>query len=213
MRTTGYPIFITAQMIERDFLTGKKRALQKLNQAIGENKVDKTVLPLLTIINESTCYYTSSSCAGRIVLLQLPQIGDKQNAQFLGKWHRTIEASELISASKNADTGQLWLLAQSPIIHLTAKTTAAANSMLKTAISCGFKNSGIRSLDKKIVVEICSTERLDAPVGKDGVLFCNDEYLKLLVSIANEVLEKSREKLSRFEEKLKKRLSTYKTTK
>jgi tRNA wybutosine-synthesizing protein 3 len=198
---------------ERDFLNGKKRALQKLDQAINENKVDKTIFPLLTIINESSYYYTSSSCAGRIVLLQLPQIGDKQNAQFLGKWHRIIETNELSSASKNADVGQMWLLAQSPIIHLIAKTTEAADLMLKTAISCGFKNSGLRSIDKKIVVEICSTERLDAPVGKDGVLFCNNEYLKLLVSIANEVLEKSREKLSRFEEKIKKCLSTHKTTK
>jgi len=199
--------------IERDFLTGKKRALQKLDQAINESKVDKTILPLLTIINESTSYYTSSSCAGRIVLLQLPQIGDKQNAQFLRKWHRTIEPGELMSASKSADVGQLWLLAQSPIIHLIAKTADVADLMLKTAIACGFKNSGIRSLDKKIVVEICSTERLDAPVGKDGVLFCDDEYLELLVSIVNEVLEKSRKKLSRFEEKLKKCLSTCKTTK
>jgi len=198
---------------ERDFLNGKKRAIQKLDQAINENKVDKIILPFLTIINESSYYYTSSSCAGRIVLLQIPKIGDKQNAQFLGKWHQIIKPADLTSASKNADVGQLWLLAQSPIIHLTAKTTVAANSMLKTAIACGFKNSGIRSLDKKIVVEICSTERLDAPVGKDGVLFCNDEYLELLISIANEVLEKSRKKLSRFEEKIKKCLSTHKTTK
>jgi len=199
--------------IERDFLTGKKRALQKLNQAINESKVDKTILPLLTIINESTNYYTSSSCAGRIVLLQLPQIGDKQNAQFLRKWHRTIEPGELVSASKSADVGQLWLLAQSPIIHLTAKTTAVADSMLKTAIACGFKNSGLKSVSKKIVVELCSTERLDVPIGKNGVLFCNEEYLQLLVTIANEIMERSRRKLHVFEEELKKCLSTYKTTK
>ena len=198
---------------ERDFLNGKKRAIQKLDQAINENMVDVAILPLLTAINKSNHYYTSSSCAGRIVLLQLPQIGDKQNAQFLGKWHQTIKSNELTSASKNAGVGQLWLLAQSPIIHLTAKTTDAASSMLKMAISCGFKNSGLRSLDKKLIVEICSTERLDAPVGKDGVLFCNNEYLELLISIANEVLEKSREKLSHFEDDLKKCLSTHKTTK
>lgn len=198
---------------EQEFLTGKKRALQKLNQAINENKVDETILPILNLINESTDYYTSSSCAGRVVLLQLPQIGDKQNAQFLGKWHRTIDSDEITASSKKADVGQLWLLAQSPIIHLTAKTTEAANSLLKIAISCGFKNSGLRSLNKKIVVEICSTERLDAPIGKDGVLFCNDEYIELLVSIANDVLKKSHEKLIRFEENLKKCLSTHKTTK
>jgi len=74
--------------------------------------------------------------------------------------------------------------------------------MVKAAIACGFKNSGLKSLGKKIVVEICSTERLDAPIGRDGNLFCNEEYLRLLIEIANEVFEKSNEKLTRFEKKL-----------
>ena len=74
--------------------------------------------------------------------------------------------------------------------------------MVKTAISCGFKNSGIKSLGKRIVVEICSTERLDAPIGRDKNLFCNAEYLRLLVDISNEVIEKSKEKLHQFERML-----------
>ena len=84
--------------------------------------------------------------------------------------------------------------------------------MLKNAISCGFKHSGLKSFGKKIVVEVCSTERLDAPVGKDGLLFCNDEYLDLLVNISNEIIQKSDAKLNRFEKNLRKYLSTHKTT-
>ena len=197
---------------ERDFLSGKKSALAKLKKAHSENKVDPGIFSMLDIINESENYYTSSSCFGRIVLLEVPSIGDKKEAKFLGKWHRTINVDELLSAAKNAETGQLWSLAQSPIIHIVAKTYDAADKLLKNAISSGFKNSGLKSLCTKIVVEVCSTERLDAPVGKDGVLFCNQEHLELLVNISNEIMKKSTLKLQKFEEKLKKDLSTHKTT-
>lgn len=197
---------------ERDFLEGKKSALSKLKKAQKENKVDPGILPILDIINESENYYTSSSCFGRIVLLEIPSIGDKKKAKFLGKWHKAINVDELLSAAKSAETGQLWFLSQSPIVHITAKTNNAADKILKTAIACGFKNSGLKSIGKKIVVEILSTERLDAPVGRDGVLFCNKDHLELLINISNKIMKKSTFKLQKFEKKLRKDLSTHRTT-
>jgi len=77
--------------LESDFLENKKNALQKLDKAKIENKVDIGILPILDIINSLNEYYTTSSCFGRIVLLELPVIGDKKNAKFIGKWHRTIK--------------------------------------------------------------------------------------------------------------------------
>ena len=198
---------------DKDFLKGKEKALESLKEAKGEDKVDQGILPIINIINASEDYYTSSSCFGRIVLLEIPGIGDKKHAKWLGKWHKAIEPKEVLSAVKSAKTGQLWLLAQPPIIHITAKTNTAADKILKTAISSGFKNSGLKSIGRKIVVEVCSTERLDAPIGRDATLFCNQEYLQLLVNIANEVMEKSTVKLHRFEQKIRKSLSTHKTTK
>lgn len=197
---------------EKGFLEGKAKALQSLEKAQSENKVDYEIMPILNMINDSQEYYTSSSCSGRIVLLEIPSIGDKKQAKFLGKWHRTIEPDEILSAAKKAKTGLLWLLAQPPIIHISSNKKETADKMVKIANTSGFKNSGVKSISKNIVVEVCSTERLDAPVGRDGVLFCNGEYLQLLVYIANEVIEKSTVKLHRFEQKLRKYLSTCKTT-
>ena len=187
----------------KDFLEGKKKALKSLEKAMGENKVDRGILPILNMINDSEEYYTSSSCSGRVVLLEIPQIGDKKRARFLGKWHRNITADEITSAVKKAKIGLLWLLAQSPILHIVANKTETADKMVKIANASGFKNSGVKSTGKKTIVEVCSTERLDAPIGRDRLLFCNDEHLQLLVDIANEVIEKSTVKLHRFEQKLK----------
>jgi len=198
--------------IGKDFLYVKEQALISLEKAQGENKLDSKIKPVLDIINNSDEYYTSSSCAGRIVLLEIPSIGDKKRARFLGKWHDTIKPKDVFSAAKKARNGILWLLAQSPIIHVAASSSDAADKLVKTAVAGGFKNTAFKFTKKKIIVEVCSTERLDAPIGRDGNLFCSGEYLQLLVDIANDVTEKSNVKIHRLEETLRKSLSTQKTT-
>jgi tRNA wybutosine-synthesizing protein 3 len=189
-------------MTKKEFFDAKEIALKSLMEASIEGKVDEGIVSILDQINKIQGFYTSSSCAGRIVLLEIPQIGDKRGATFLGIWHRTIETHELQTAATKATTGFLWLLAQAPIVHIGAETLQYAEKMLKTAISCGFKNSAVKSLGKKIIIEICSTERLDAPIGRDGCLFCEEKHLSLLVEISNEVIKRSQEKIGRFTNKL-----------
>jgi tRNA wybutosine-synthesizing protein 3 len=190
-------------MLKKEFLEAKERAIISLEKACIENKVDTEILSILSLINNSEKCYTSSSCSGRIILLELPKIGDKKRAKFLGKWHRTVKSSEVKTAAKNAKNGFLLLIAQSPIIHIITESSEMADKIIKTAISSGFKNSGLKAITGKIVVEICSTERLDSPIGKDGILFCKEEHLKLLVDISNQIIEKSMDKLLRFENRLK----------
>lgn len=184
---------------DRDFIENKKQTMQKLRHAVTEKLVDNKIIPILNLINNLDDYYTSSSCYGRIVLLEIPKIGDKKNAKWLGKWHGKITPIDVLSSLKNASKGQLWILAQSPIIHVYSKTQKAADQLLKAAVSCGFKHSGFKSIEKNIVIELASTERLDVPVGRDGCIFCNDEYIDLIVEISNDIIDRSVEKLSRFE--------------
>ncbi|DAC72659.1 MAG TPA: hypothetical protein DSN98_04050 [Thermoplasmata archaeon] len=189
-------------MSKKEYLDAKERALNSLQKAYDAQKVDEGILQILELINKIEGFYTSSSCAGRIVLMEIPQIGDKQGASFLGIWHRIIEPEEITTAATKATTGLLWLLAQAPILHVGAETLELANNMVKIAISCGFKNTAVKSTGKKIIIEICSTERLDSPIGRDGSLFYEGEYLSLLVDISNRVIERSREKIDRLTVKL-----------
>jgi len=190
-------------MKERDFIENKKLAIKKLNKAKKENNVDKDIIPILDIINSFDEYYTSSSCSGRIVLLELPAIGDKKNAKFVGKWHRKITIKELLGALKNTSEGQIWFLAQAPIIHLFSKDINSGDILVKKAVSCGFKNSGFRSIKKNIVIEISSTERIDCPVGKNGQFYGEGRYISLIVDAANNVISRSSKKLKKFEQVLK----------
>jgi tRNA wybutosine-synthesizing protein 3 len=190
-------------MQKKEYLDAKEIALHSLATACADQKVDEGIVPILNLINSMDGFYTSSSCAGRIVLLEIPRIGDKRGATFLGVWHRAIQPEELTDAAAHATKGLLWLLAQAPILHIGVQTPELADHMIKTAVSSGFKNSATKSTTKKIIIEICSTERLDSPIGRDGSLFCEKEYLSLLVDIANEVIKRSKEKLERFEKNLK----------
>ncbi len=191
-------------MSAKEYIDAKERALKSLENAYAMQKVDAGVTQILGLINKIEGYYTSSSCAGRIVLLEIPRIGDKRGANFLGVWHRTITSDELKNAAGKAKKGLLWLLAQAPILHIGAKSMILADRMVKIAISSGFKNSALKSVGRKIIVEVCSTERLDAPIGRDGDLFCKDTYLDLLIEIANEVIKRSQAKKWQFIKKIEK---------
>ena len=75
---------------ERDFIQNKEIALKKLESQKKKVLVDKEIIGILDIINSNDNYYTSSSCYGRLFLIQLTKNGDKLNAKFLCKLQRKI---------------------------------------------------------------------------------------------------------------------------
>jgi tRNA wybutosine-synthesizing protein 3 len=187
---------------KKKFIDGKKNAISKLEKAITEDSVDEGVLYTLDLINSIEEYYTSSSCFGRIVLIEIPKIGDKKKARFLGKWHKKISINDIQNSSKKAKKGQIWLIAQPTIMHIIAKNFEAADKILKIAISSGFKNSAFKTVSKRIVVEIKGTERMDFPMGENGKIFYNMNQLELVKNISNEIVDKSMGRLKKFNEKL-----------
>ncbi|MCD6189016.1 MAG: hypothetical protein J7J97_02290, partial [Thermococcus sp.] len=166
------------------------------------------IISLLNKINSLENYFTTSSCSGRISVMQLPDFGDKLNAIWLGKWHSEVKIEEVLDAINKHDGGMLWFMLHSPILHVAARTLEDAVELLNLAISCGFKHSNIKSIShKKLVVEIRSTERMDVPLGKDGELWVSPEHLEKIIEIADLQLRRAKEKLRRLEneiEKLKK---------
>ncbi|MEF8848385.1 MAG: hypothetical protein V5A68_04550 [Candidatus Thermoplasmatota archaeon] len=191
---------------EHDFRQSKKAAITKFKKAKQQKKVDEKIIDILDLINSSPLYYTSSSCAGRIILMQIPKLGDKKNAVFLGRWHHKIDINKLSKALAHYKKGQLWLIAQSPIFHISAKTIKEADRLLKMGLSCGFKHSGIKSFTEKIMVEIVSTERIDIPLGKDKEIFFNKGDLDYCLEYCNQVIDRSDKKLERLKSKLKEEL-------
>ncbi len=181
----------------------KKEAMEKYEEHKSRNLVDKDIIPLLEKINKLKCCYTTSSCSGRIALLQLPEIGDKKNAIFIGKWHRNVNLEEVIESLKKYKDGYLFFLVQSSIIHVVCEGLENARRMITIARDAGFKYTSIKSIKNgKILVEILSTENLQVPLGVDGEIKIDKENIKFFVNMANKILQRIKRKLQIFEERI-----------
>ena len=182
------------------FQQAKKMAMKSLQKALEEGRIDEKVMPLLALLNGMDDFFTTSSCSGRIVVMEIPSVGRKKEAHFLGKWHREVSVEEVRKAMEKYKQGEAWLLLQSPIFHISTLSMEKAKKLLRIALQSGFKNSGIKSFNGRVVVEICSTERLDFLLAKNGKMICNE--LNEMVKSANAMMERIGEKLKRLEKNI-----------
>ena len=181
----------------------RKEAVEKYERAKSRGEVDEDIIPLLDFINYGSEYYTTSSCSGRIVLLQLPKIGDKLNSKFLCKCHREVEFERILDGVKKHTSGLLFFMVQSPIIHIVSPNQRAAKELMGIALACGFKYTRIKEIKENVLVEILSTENLSVPLGENGEILVSDEYIKFLVEMGNQLLKRAKEKLRCFERTLR----------
>ncbi len=180
----------------------KKSALNKLKASVHSGDADAGILPLLEEINFKPNYYSTSSCAGRVSLLS--ELGGKGVDRFLGKWHRKISVADVINSLKSK-RGSVWFRYESPILHVCARSLDDANKILFAARESGFKRSGIQSAsEERLMLELCSTEKIDAPVMCDGLLLVSEDYLRFLVEEANRKHDVSMKKISRLLNEIKK---------
>ena len=188
------------------FSEDKKRTMEKLREAIKNNFVDKDVLFIVDKINEMDDYYTTSSCIGRCGIMEFPKNKNpKVHSKWLGKWHHYADEKELFEAvnRKSDDFESVVFVMNSPILHVASKDIHSAKKLLELAIHNGLKASSVKSIsDRRIIVEILSTYKMDVPIGVNGKILVDDDYLKFLLHIGNKKLEKAREILTRFYEKL-----------
>lgn len=190
-------------MDSKSFLRLREKALKSLEKAIQEEKVDEDIIDILNILNRNKDIFTTSSCSGRAVIIEVPYPGAKPGARFLGKWHRRVEKEDVYRSLESARNGFLMFMVHPPIIHAVVKDPLLGEKLVKAALSSGFKNSGMRGIKGKIVVELRSTERMDVLIGKDRKLLVDDEYIEVLCEMANLMLEKGKKKIRVLGEYLK----------
>jgi tRNA wybutosine-synthesizing protein 3 len=197
-----------------NFLSEKKKTMAELESVKSKGVVDNKVLPILEIINSNPDYYSTSSCSGRVMLIALARPGAKSESDMLALWHDKITKKELLSAIKKWDKHQyLYFLAQPPIFHITTHNIDYAIHLRNLAESVGLKYSTIRSIktfkkqkEQRIIVELLGTERLNVPIGFDGKVYVDENYLELLVKLASDVLADSDEKIKKLDEELRNKL-------
>ena len=172
-----------------NFQQRKKDILSKLDKS-SKGDWDEKIVELCGKINSLENYYTTSSCAGRIVLIIDSE--KKQEGLFLKVYHDLVSFEELKSDLERIENEELVKFKQEPcILHVGCDSLESAQKLLDKAKLVGWKRSGIIASENRFVVELNSTEKLEFPIIREGRVLVGNEFLKLIVEKANENLKKS----------------------
>lgn len=197
-----------------NFNSDKEKYVSTLVKNIEEDKkdksrkgfIDKDILELVNIINSLDNYYTTSSCAGRIMIFGAPLTGIKKDSiwylathDFIDKLNIEDSIFEEIKSNKNI----AYIKQESAILHVCAKDLQSAQKLVDIAKFIGFKHSGIMAINKRIMIELMGTERIDSPIYDGQNLLISQEYLNFIINQTNKSLKRTRNKINKFKEKLK----------
>ncbi len=188
---------------EAGIMKAKREALKSLFTAVREGKVDGDIIDLLMLINSIRGIYTTSSCSGRIGIIEEPAPGAKPLARWLIKAHRLLSFEEARESLKKAREGLIFLKSQPPIFHIAAEDMEKAKKLHELGLASGFKYTTFKAISSRYLVEINATEYLTAPLGKDGRVLVSEDYLRFAVEIGNSMLKRSKGRLPRLEENFK----------
>ena len=178
--------------------------MEKLENALSQSLVDGDIIPILNSFNSHPDLFTTSSCAGRLQLIVLPDVGRKDSVELRKTWHRPVEFQEVKDALDNLDVPSnsiIILQSQSPIFHVSCRTMELAQKFRGIVHSQGWKYSSlITGNDDKWVVEILSASRIDNLLFREGVINPpEDERLKFIIEESNKILIKAQSRLEALE--------------
>ncbi len=175
---------------KQDFLSKKDKS--------RKGGIDLYIVELVNHINSLDSYYTTSSCAGRIVLLEKRSEKKQQSGWLINK-HGEITSGEILSALKEkSHTGEIWLKQEPLILHVRCRDLVSAKNLLDISHPL-FKRSGIISIsDKGFVIEIIGNKRIDCIIGDKGNVFADEKFIRETVGYANRNFGENQKNIQRF---------------
>ncbi|CAD7683021.1 unnamed protein product [Nyctereutes procyonoides] len=166
-----------------------------------KGSVDEGAAGLVQLLNGREQYFTTSSCAGRIVLLDGGINGfevQKQNCCWLLVTHKPCVKDDVIAALKKAN-GDAILKFEPLVLHVQCRQLQDAQILHSVAVDSGFRNSGITVGKRgKTMLAVRSTHGLEVPLSHKGKLMVTEEYIDFLLKVANQKMEENKKRIERF---------------
>ncbi|KAK6283553.1 hypothetical protein POUND7_002505 [Theobroma cacao] len=174
--------------------------------------LDTPIIPLLDAINNHPSYFTTSSCSGRISILSQPKPDPNSNNPTKkkargGTWlfitHDMADPDSVISllfadSTKLTQLSELVFRFEPLIIAVECRDLNSAQNLVSLAIACGFRESGITSVSKRVIVGIRCSIRMEVPLGDTQKIMVSKDYVRFLVEVANEKMEANRQRSEGF---------------
>ncbi|XP_063480125.1 tRNA wybutosine-synthesizing protein 3 homolog isoform X2 [Symphalangus syndactylus] len=150
-----------------EFRKWKAQCLSKADLS-RKGSVDEDVVELVQFLNMRDQFFTTSSCAGRILLLDGGLNGfevQKQNCCWLLVTHKLCVKDD---------------------VHSVAIDSGFRNS----GITVGKRG--------KTMLAVRSTHGLEVPLSHKGKLMVTEEYIDFLLNVANQKMEENKKRIERF---------------
>ncbi|XP_051021759.1 tRNA wybutosine-synthesizing protein 3 homolog isoform X3 [Acomys russatus] len=156
-----------------EFGRWKTQSLSKADLS-RKGSVDEGAVEVVELLNSRDEFFTTSSCAGRILLLDG-------------------------MAALNGTTSDAVLKFEPFILHVQCRTLQDAQLLHSVAVDSGFRNSGITVGKRgKTMLAVRSTHGLEVPLSHKGKLMVTEEYIEFLLTIANKKMEENKKRIGRF---------------
>lgn len=152
--------------------------------------IDDPIVELVTAINSSDDFFTTSSCSGRIMLInEGNELKRKNGSTFTYVSHALVDtrrAAELMSMCIGL-VGHVFLKLEPLIIHIECRSMEFAVCLLhRLKRENEFKHSSIVSAtNRKFIVCVKAMVKLEVPVVYDGVAIIESPLLERYIDIAN----------------------------
>ncbi len=175
----------------------REEAYNRFIQDIEIGYADHDIVDLIECIFQTDSYFTTSSCSGRITLIDALYPWLRDEAYIVFKKHTPIEVKEIESIVYTQDPlNRFWLVSSGPIIHFVANSLESAIMLIKNVRSIGFKHSGIISVDDSgIVVEVISGTWTSFLLKDRQGLVVDPSALPRIVATANAILLEGKKRL------------------
>jgi tRNA wybutosine-synthesizing protein 3 len=183
-----------------DFERSKKAVLGRRDRS-RKGSIDARVAGLVRKINSLGNFYTTSSCAGRI-MVYAKRSEKKYDTDWLYVSHEPAKFSAMSKALESLPQCPVWFREEPMILHVCARSIADGQGILDLARECGFKRSGIMATGKRVMVEFTGTEIMDTIIAERGKLVVPLGYVKKLVAEANRKLKRNFGKIKLLEGKI-----------
>nr|XP_048309491.1 tRNA wybutosine-synthesizing protein 3 homolog isoform X2 [Myodes glareolus] len=182
-----------------EFGRWKAQSLSKADLS-RKGSVDEDAVAVVELLNSREEFFTTSSCAGRILLLDgSPNDSgvQKQHCCWLLVTHKPCVKEDVMAALQGA-TSSAVLKFEPFILHVQCRTLQDAQTLHSVAIDSGFRNSGITVGKRgKTMMAVRSTHGLEVPLSHKGKLMVTEEYIEFLLTIANQKMEENKKRIER----------------
>ncbi|XP_034039215.1 tRNA wybutosine-synthesizing protein 3 homolog isoform X2 [Thalassophryne amazonica] len=168
------------------FSQWKKQCLMKRDLS-KKGSVDEDIVHIVSLLNKSPNFFTTSSCSGRITVIdRVPASIDvqKQNCVWLFVSHQKCKAEDLISCLFKS-SGDAVLKFEPFVLHVQCRT-----------------------LEDAQLLAVRSTHCLEVPLSHQGKLLVEPDYINFLAQTANQKMEENLRRTCRFYQNLLPHLST-----